>query len=492
MKTINIKFYILALSFLGFFFTTDFSNAQELISYEKARSFTREELSIGLPFGARYDVDLYNIIYSTKKLNLEPDTASGVIAVAVDPGSVFPFAIYDHGTVDNRDEVPSRGSGEEFVAAIIASNGYHCIAPDYIGLGISKGIHPYIHPESQAWAGIDLIYASKQLAAIEGFHFNEQVFVTGYSQGGHAAMATAMIMERNKELGLDTLTLTAAAPMSGPYSVSNIMKSFTLGDKEYFFCGYLGSVLLTAIYAYPDLFEGKTIEDYFKPEYSVLVRLFENEEIGLFEMNTQMIVLLTQGGGKVLPKMMFRDDVLDSILNDDSHEINLALERMDVCDWIPKAPVRMLYCTADEQVSFRNAVYTDSLMNANGAANVSSIDVLSFGNHNQCVLPASLAAIAFMNSYQRIDQLSSASDLGREIAIWPNPAAEQINISLVNSEISELLLLDAVGNISKHLRPTENNTSTSFSLSGISQGFYFLVIELADGSSLREKLIVTK
>jgi pimeloyl-ACP methyl ester carboxylesterase len=487
-----MKTYVFASTCLLILFFTFVSTAQELISYEKVRTYTRAELSIGLPFGARYGVDLYNVIYTTKKLNLEPDTASGVIAVALDPNAAFPFAVYDHGTVDNRDDVPSKGSGEEFAAVIVASNGYLCVAPDYIGLGVSQGIHPYIHPESQAWAGIDLIHASKQMAELEGFHYNEQVFVTGYSQGGHAAMATAMIMERNKELGLDTLTLTAAAPMSGPYSVSNVMKSLTLGDREYFFCGYLGSVFLTVIYAYPDLFEGSTVEDYFKPEYSALIRLFESEEIGLFEMNGGMIDLLRQGGGKVLPKRMFFDDVLDAILNDPSHEVNIALERMDVCDWIPKAPVSMLYCTADEQVSFRNAVYTDSLMNANGAANVSSRDVLPFGNHNQCAFPASLAAIAFMNSYQRIDNLSSTIDHETGLMVWPNPASDHINIIVDSAEISEMILIDAFGNKIKQLSLTHNPISASVDMTGIPSGFYYLIVKSEDGKMVRKKLVVTK
>jgi pimeloyl-ACP methyl ester carboxylesterase len=316
---------------------------QELITYEEQGLYSKALISLALGLPADYDVTVYRIVYTTQDVFNKPDTASGIIAVPVDPLAKFPVLLYDHGTVADRFDVPSEGSYEQFFAVGLASQGYMCVAPDYIGLGISDGLHPYVHPESEAQAGIDLIHAVKELSDVAPIYFNEQLFITGYSQGGHAAMATSKILQETGEM-----TVTASAPMSGPYSISNVMKSFTLGEEEYFFCAYLGSVSLTAIYAYPDLMAGITIEDLFLPEYAELVRRFEAEELDLFVVNDLMIDRLSQNGGQVLPRRMFKEDVLESVWNDPEYPLNQALERMDVHDWVPEMPLKMLYCTADD------------------------------------------------------------------------------------------------------------------------------------------------
>ena len=127
---------------------------QELISFEEQLFFTKEIIQQNLGFPAYYDVQLFKIIYTTQHVFMEPDTASGIIAVPLDSGYQFPILIYDHGTVASRKNVPSMGSYESLFAVAIAGQGYNCVAPDYIGLGISEGLHPYLHSESEARAGM--------------------------------------------------------------------------------------------------------------------------------------------------------------------------------------------------------------------------------------------------------------------------------------------------------------------------------------------------
>lgn len=472
----NIKLIIALLLFTYTFLNI---NAQELISYEKLKTLTKEQIKASYFIPAEYDVDVFKLIYTTRTVDMSPDTASGIFCVAVDTNSVFPVLIYDHGTVNDRHDVPSEGSGEQSIAIGIASLGYHCIAPDYIGLGISKGIHPYIHPETEAAAGIDLMYAVKDMEEVENMHFNDQIFVTGYSQGGHAAMATAREMQNTYDL-----KVTAAVPMSGPYSISKEMRNFTLGDEEYYFCGYLGSLMLSAKLAYPDLLNGIDIEDIFKSQYAAIVRQFEKEKINLSEMNNAMVTLLSANGGKVLPERMFKQEIVDGLFNDENNPVYKALKRMDVCEWKPEMPLKMLYCKADDQVTYRNTVYTDSLMNSFGVENVSSQDVFSLADHGQCVLPAVQNMFNYFKKYQQIGSLTSNQNIeAGEVDIYPNPAKDYIYISGMGNDRINVKVVDVSGNkqIDKAI-----NINEKIDISKLSKGVYFVIVGTPDHRVIRK------
>ncbi len=454
-------------------------SGQELISYEKIKSLTKEEIKAKYYVPAKYDVTVFKIIYIAKTVDMSPDTASGIFCAAVDTNSVFPVLIYDHGTVKDRHDVPSEGSGEQSFAIAIASLGYHSITPDYVGLGISKGVHPYIHPETEAEAGIDLMYAVKKMEETEKVHFNDQIFITGYSQGGHAAMATARQMQNKYGL-----KVTAVAPMSGPYSISGEMKKFTLGDNEYYFCGYIGSLMLSAKFSYPKLLADFSIEDIFKPEYATLVRQFEKEEIDLIQMNDKMVKLLSSEEGKVLPKLMFKPEVIEKILTDEDYPVNKALKRMDVCDWKPEMPVKMFYCKADDQVTYRNAVYTDSLMNSIGTTDVSSKDVFSSANHGQCALPAVQNMINYFKKYQEIEHLTSNQNADIDVVkIYPNPAKDQIHILGLENGETNVVITDIAGN---KLLNRKININNKIDISNFPPGVYFIIVNTSDKRVIRK------
>ncbi|MGE5355817.1 MAG: T9SS type A sorting domain-containing protein [Deltaproteobacteria bacterium] len=485
------KFTVLFL-FSVILFSFQSAGSQELLSYKKVKTMTKQEISNSLFIPAKYDVDVYVIEYTSKKINLKKDTASGIIAVAKDPKFRFPTAVYNHGTVDNRNDVPSKGSNEQLFTIAIASYGYHCVAPDYIGLGISKGVHPYVNPESEAWATIDLIKACHTMSGTEPFYFNDQVFVTGYSQGGHAAMATAFAIEQRNIKGIDSMVLTAAVPMSGPYSISKEMKAFTLGDTPYNFCAYLGSAFLSAKLAHFDLLGQTQVEDVFETEYAQLIRKYESETIGLFAMNDQMVEKLKANGGKVLPKRMLKNGFYNDFISNPNNPLQLALTRMDVSDWVPLAPVTMIYCKSDDQVTYRNAVYTDSLMKKNGALKVSAIDVFSSGNHGSCFYPAILRMISIFNGLQRIDPLSTTGEITDNILIYPNPAQSIVNIDLGQS-LSEHSLLEVIDMCGKSVFKDfiySKNSIYSINVGSFKQGFYIIKLSHSSGRELTKKLVI--
>jgi hypothetical protein len=92
------------------------------------------------------------------------------------------------------------------------------VAPNYAGYDTSTlGYHPYLVADQQSKDMIDALTAAR--SALNGklappSTDDGKLFITGYSQGGFVAMATARAMQGAGD------TVTAAAPMSGPYALA--------------------------------------------------------------------------------------------------------------------------------------------------------------------------------------------------------------------------------------------------------------------------------
>jgi len=349
--------------------------AQRLVSFDLLRSVTSEELTdeigvtgVAFPYGADY----YKVNYTTPNVKGEDHTASGLVIVPTsDVDLTFPLACYQHGTVGTREDVPSRISGESSLAASLAGFGYVTVAPDYIGLGDSPGLHPYVHAETEASAGVDLLLAAREMQAeISNLRINDQVFLTGYSQGGHAALALQRDIELNYS---DVMTVTASAPMSGPYSISKKMIEFTLGDEIYDFVAYLAWSTLSFKEAYPELLADYEISDIFKAEYLDDIEDFRQEDISLWNLNIRMAQTLVTTTGNLFPKDMFKPDILDAVFNDPSHPLSQALADNDLVDWTPNVPTNLYYCEGDDQVTFENALLAEETMTNNGAPDVKAV-----------------------------------------------------------------------------------------------------------------------
>ena len=64
----------------------------------------------------------------------------------------------------------------------MASPGYITMMPDYVGLGTSMLMHPYVQAQSEADAGIFMLEEVENLGEELGFSYNDELFISGYSQ----------------------------------------------------------------------------------------------------------------------------------------------------------------------------------------------------------------------------------------------------------------------------------------------------------------------
>lgn len=461
---------------------------QNLVSFSLRESRTKEQLnqSIGpnLP-PAKYGLDIYKVLYTMNDVNGKLDTASGALYIPIDDGDRVYSLICDmHGTTD-RTWYPSDYFSST-TALLTVDGDFISYAPDYLGLGSSRGFHPYMHAESEAMAGIEMHRAVLEVLEMLNITHDNRLFITGYSQGGHAAMAMHRLIQQN--FGAE-FNVIASSPMSGPYSVKEIMLNKMLEDFPYLpGIAFMPYVILSYKEVYGDVYND--LSEIFKTSYISPIQRFRNGEITLQSMATQLAGLLAFFTNSLKPRNMLREDVLQTLLNNpESHPIYLAIADNDLLNWVPDSPVRLFYCTADEQVPYTNSIKALEYFVEGGAKDVIAE---SKGNlsHGDCVAPATLATRIFFKSFVTTNTIQVPSD---KIRLYPNPVTDG-KLYLNNEGVS---LLDE-GTVFAHIISLEGRrlkgifsvNDGSIDVSDLPAGVYFLQIFDKDKNPHNLKFVI--
>jgi Secretory lipase len=180
-------------------------------------------------------VDFYYIKFWTVGGAGETTMSSGALMVPTGAAPTCsgprPIVEYAHGTNPNKalniaDITNTSNTEGILIAAMFAAQGYIVVAPNYAGYDISTlGYHPFLNAAQQSGEMMDILTAARTAlpsSLSASTSDNGQLFLTGYSEGGHVAMATLRAMQAAGK------TVTAAAPMSGPYALE------AFGDTIFF------------------------------------------------------------------------------------------------------------------------------------------------------------------------------------------------------------------------------------------------------------------
>lgn len=183
------------------------------------------------------DVKVYHIEYETVGGTDEATTASGALMVPTGSASNCtgnrPILLYAHGTTTDKgyniaDLTNQQNAEGLYLAAFFASQGYIVVAPNYAGYDTSTlPYHPFLNADQQSKDMIDALSAARSaLPTSQAATTRDggKLFITGYSQGGHVAMATHRAMQAAG------MTVTASAPMSGPYALGAFVDAIFEGE----------------------------------------------------------------------------------------------------------------------------------------------------------------------------------------------------------------------------------------------------------------------
>jgi len=181
-------------------------------------------------------VTAYHFQYETVGGHGEATTASAALMI---PSGVDarcrgprPIVLYAHGQRDLRfNDISNLDSASNYegllLAVSCAAHGYITVAPNYAGYDTSTlTYHPYLNADQQSKDMIDALTAAHSLLQSLNLVANGKLFVTGYSQGGHVAMAT------HRALQMAGIPVTASVPMSGPYAMSAFGDAVFMGRVD--------------------------------------------------------------------------------------------------------------------------------------------------------------------------------------------------------------------------------------------------------------------
>jgi pimeloyl-ACP methyl ester carboxylesterase len=339
----------------------------------------------GVPITPQYNVLLYKIDYETISPLGARTMASGALALPQGYNGLLPLVSYQHGTILQTNMAPSSMNlnTEVSVGVAFATTGYAALVPDYLGLGDSPGFHPYHHARSEATACVDLLRAATAFCSTNGFPLSGKLFVCGYSQGGHATMA---LLRELEAYHTNEFSVTACAPMAGAYDMSgvtttNFLSGATQPNPYYF---------LYLLSAYQDVYHlAPSLEAMLASPYDTNLPAMLRSNLTSAQINAAM-----PGD----PVQILKPEVLAAFRNDSRHPLRLALRDNDVYRWIPRAPLRLYHCQADQDVIFANSEVALASFQALGDTQVQLIDPNATYNHSQCSQPSLLLAKAWFDS----------------------------------------------------------------------------------------------
>lgn len=189
----------------------------------------------------RCDIALIEYPYLTLGARNELTNATGALMLPTGstPGcsGQRPLVLYAHGTAMDRNYNMAdlqNNTEATTIAATYAAQGYIVVAPNYAGYGASRlSYHPYLVASQQSKDMLDGLIGARLTLGLNNpalpagtprTRENGQLFLTGYSQGGHVAMATQRLFQN---LGI---RVTAAAPSSGPYALQAFVDTLFYGN----------------------------------------------------------------------------------------------------------------------------------------------------------------------------------------------------------------------------------------------------------------------
>jgi dipeptidyl aminopeptidase/acylaminoacyl peptidase len=328
---------------------------------------------------------LIRVVYKTQNTDNRIIDVSGILVLPVKTlAGPSPLLVYHHGTIFHNDHAPSNSLLMQLFAALLGSQDYIVLMPDYIGYGESAALlHPYDHASSLAVTSVDMLRAARTFLQQQAIPSQDKLFLTGYSEGGYAALATHKLIEEDYA---SEFTVTASVPGAGSYDMTT-----TLGY-------YLGmdpllneAALVYAFKAYDHIYHLNRLSEFFNPAVVPVANdWFYGDK---YEPEIQTALPDTIGE-------IFTDSFLTNYAMDDGEaELKARLTENNIYDWKPRAPIRFYHGTDDHIVPLQNSIAARDAMLARAAADDVDVTLVECDLASDASSDAHLKCIPAFNAY---------------------------------------------------------------------------------------------
>lgn len=270
---------------------------------------------------------------------------------------------YSHGTRFQRIMSMADPANPEtqIIAAMFASQGVVVVASDYLGyFASSYPYHPYLHAQSEADVTLDALRAARQRLARSSISI-ARVILTGYSQGGHAALATQRLIESRST---PEFPIAGSAPMSGPYALEKTVQQ-SVDNPPVTGSALAAFIIVGQQRVYSNVF--RRTSDAFQRPYADFIA---NYMPGRYELNDLYLTGIVPQDQNALLVKSYREAFRDNA----NHPLRIALRASTLLGWTPRSPTLLCGGRYDEVVPFFSTVdaYFDF---ASRGAPVSIVDV---------------------------------------------------------------------------------------------------------------------
>ncbi|MBC3786453.1 alpha/beta hydrolase family protein [Spirosoma utsteinense] len=210
-------------------------------------------------------------------------------------------------------------------------------------------LHPYEHRKTLASSSYDMLLAVREFCQQKSIGWNNNLYLSGYSQGGGATMGLQQKIESESPMAFALKGVSCGA---GAYDKTSFSK-FLLGNPS---SGLpvANSQYIWVMQTYNRIYGfNRPLSFYLKEPYATQVQ----SQGTAATINVSLHLALT-------------DTFRAGILNGTDTEYLNALKENDIYNFVPKTPTLLIHGTDDKQVYFLNSQNAFDAMKKQGALSV--------------------------------------------------------------------------------------------------------------------------
>ncbi len=366
------------------------STSSRIVSYELWKSVSKDELSERMKerkipkalANPKYDVKIYDVKYVSHWHDGTEVLVSGLYFVPQAVTEAMPTLVYHHGTKFTKGRETEIIREANFAVGY-AIDGYLVFMPDYFGLGHGEKFHIYQQYQPLGQTTVDFLFIANTLNEQLKVRANEQLFLTGYSEGGYAALGTNKLIQ---EQYARHFKVTATSANAGAYDMEGVQSQAMFKPyKRPQFLPYLLQGINEIYGMVPNV-----IDMYRKPYDSIVVKYFDGTHT-----HDGLENLLPE-----IPKDMIRDTFVNLFLTDNNFPLNIALKENTLCYWKPENPVQLCHCKGDEVVFYANSIHAYNGMKQHGAEDITLRNPGKKFKHRSCGIFATAYSKIYFDSFR--------------------------------------------------------------------------------------------